>query len=88
MVDLGEGRRRLTPNYYTLRTWLCHNSNHLGNWCFEGRVCGGGPSDGTWVALRAHTGDVSLNDTGASASWAVDGARESYRCFRDTNRGK
>ena len=48
----------------------------------SGRVCGGGPSDGTWVALRTHTGDVSLNGAGASASWSVEGARESYRCFR------
>jgi hypothetical protein len=51
-------------------------------------VCGGGPSDGTWVALRTHTGDVSLNGAGASASWSVEGARESYRCFRVIQTGE
>ena len=46
-------------------------------------MCGGGPSEGTWVPLRTHTGDSSLNGAaGATASWAVEGARESYRCFR------
>jgi len=80
MVDLGEGRS-LTPNYYTLRH-DSNNSHYLRHWRLEGRVCGGGPSDGTWVALRTHTGDVSLNGYGASASWSVEGARESYRCFR------
>jgi hypothetical protein len=81
MLDLGEGRR-LTPTHYTLRHGFANASFCLRHWRLEGRVCGGVPHEGTWVPLSAHNNDTSLNAAYATATWAVEGIVESYRCFR------
>jgi hypothetical protein len=38
--------------------------------------------DRTWVVLRTHNNDLSLNGAYATATWPLVGDRESYRFFR------
>jgi len=75
-IDLGKNRK-VVPSYYTIRHGGNYRADSLRTWDLQGSVEGS-----TWVVLRRHTNDSSLNVPFATHSWPVIGATQSYRYFR------
>lgn len=81
-VDLGEARAVL-PTHYTLRHGGRYKSDSLRNWEFQGS------NDGvSWVDLRRHQDDRSLNGDFAACSWPVPGVIKPFRYLRILQSGR
>lgn len=74
-VDLLE--HSLIPTRYTLRHYSSWDTEALRSWNLEGSNDGS-----TWVVLRAHQNDRSLEKRGATHTWDVSNCTESYSHFR------
>jgi len=90
MIDLG-ARRRVLPNFYTLRHGGNYRADSMRTWDFQGSVDGK-----SWTVLRRHTNDSSLNQPFAVQSWMIElpgvsainaTFEQAYRYFRIFQRG-
>merc|ERR1712100_658040 len=76
MVDLGKSRKALVTSY-TLRHGGNYKADSLRTWDFQGS------NDAqTWVVLRRHAADKSLNANFASTTWSCTADKETNRPFR------
>jgi len=75
MIDLLD--HTLVPTHYSLRHYSSWDTEALRNWKLEGS------NDGiTWVVLKEHHNDASLNAKGATHTWELFDIDESFSKFR------
>lgn len=71
------GGRRVLPTAYSIRHGRKYRADCLRSWDFQGS------DDGeTWVTLRKHLSDMTLNDAFAVHGWGLEGVKDSYSAFR------
>eukprot|EP01096_Ripella_sp_DP13-Kostka_P014564 TRINITY_DN6624_c0_g1_i1.p1 TRINITY_DN6624_c0_g1~~TRINITY_DN6624_c0_g1_i1.p1 ORF type:complete len:228 (-),score=65.59 TRINITY_DN6624_c0_g1_i1:109-702(-) len=75
-IDLGPNRK-IVPTAYSLRHGGNYRADSLRTWDFQGSVDGT-----TWILLRRHANDCSLNGPYAVHSWEIVGTDEAFRYFR------
>jgi hypothetical protein len=81
LVNLG-GSKSLIVNYYTLRHGGNSKGDALRNWTLQAS------NDGkSWVVLRRHVNDMSLNGPFASASWPLE-SKQKFAYFRVLQTGR
>jgi len=81
-LDLGPSRK-VIPNYYTLRHGGNYRADSLRNWDFQGSL-----DAKTWMNLRRHNNDQSLNGNFATQSWPIVTENlTAYRYFRILQKG-
>lgn len=76
VIDLKEIRVR--PSAYMLRHYSSWDTEALRNWNFEGSPDGGL----TWILLRAHTNDTTLEQKGQAYTWPLSGVTQWFSQFR------
>jgi len=74
-IDLGA--HSILPTHYTLRHGYDNKNYSLRNWQLQGSTDGT-----TWMPLRTHVDDMSLNAAWATASWPIAAVTVAYRYFR------
>eukprot|EP01084_Bolivina_argentea_P242609 406942_1 len=67
----------IIPTHYSLRHYSTWNTEALRNWILEGSFDGN-----TWLILRTHRNDTSLDHRGAMATWEIKAKGAKYKCFR------
>jgi hypothetical protein len=75
-IDFGP-HRRITPSFFSLRHGANYKADSLRTFDVQAS------NDGVrWTTIKKISNDKSLNGSYATASWPIEGVKESYRFFR------
>ncbi len=77
----------VSPTHYTLRHYATHDGEAVRTWLLQGSVDG---SESSFITLRAHEGDATLDRKGKSHTWTLTGeaCSQSFRVFRVLQTGR